>query len=202
MWGSDFNWKQEYSKIWQEPVGQTKWKQKHANGASKQSQWPVEFEGWSIGCTRLKDYYRIVKEKLNLVKSLDKEIINVCEVDHIKHERQESKEINLRVRLMIQYIKEATSLKVNIKGNSILTSTNANVYEQAISTSILLTTGPQSSMIFANVDSVGDPTLTCWGFFFYHTKGQIRGYSCMSTANLLAVQLQNFVEAIQRCSFI
>lgn len=93
---------------------------------------------------------------------------------------------------MIQYIKEATSLKVNIKGNSILTSPNANVDEQAISTSILSTTGPQSSMIFANVDSVGDPTLTCWSFF-YHTKGQIRGYSCMSTANLLAVQPQNFV---------
>ena len=68
---------------------------------------------------------------------------------------------------MIQYIKEATSLKVNIKCNSILTSTNANVDEQAISTSILSTTGPQSSMIFANVDSVGDPTLTCWGFFFF-----------------------------------
>lgn len=182
MWGSDLNWKQEYSKIWQEPVPQTKWKQKHVNDASKQSQWPVEFEGWIIGCKRLKGYYRIVKEKLNLVKSLDKEIINVCQVDHIKHEIQESKEMNLPVRLMIQYIKEATSLKVNIKGNSILTLTNANVDEQAIST----------SMIFANVDSTGDPTLTCWGFF-YHTKGQIRGYSCMSTANSLTVQPQNFV---------
>jgi len=66
-------------------------------------------------------YYRIVKEKLTLIKSLDEEIINVWEVDHITHKIQKSKEVNLRVQLMIQYIKELTSPKVNIKGNSILT---------------------------------------------------------------------------------
>ena len=90
-------------------------------------------------------------KKLGLFKSLDKEIIEICQVEEITNEIEEPEDINLRVLFMLQSIMPTTSSKSNDKGISTMEETNGD--ETAPSTSLQLTTGPQTTNVSENVDS-------------------------------------------------
>ena len=101
---------------------------------------------------RLKIIADSMHEKLTLVKSLDEEIIESCDVEEIANEIEESEDVNLRVLFMLQSsIMDATSSKSNGKRISSVKGTNGD--ETAPSTSLQSTSGPQPTNGSENVDS-------------------------------------------------
>ena len=100
---------------------------------------------------RLKIIADSLSEKLTLVKSLDEEIIESCDVEEIANEIEESEDVNLRVLFMLQSITDATSSKSNDKGISSVKGTNGD--ETSPSTSLQSTSGPQPTNGSENVDS-------------------------------------------------
>ena len=58
---------------------------------------------------RLKVIVELLGAKLELVKSLDEEIVEVCNIDDIESEIEVAEEINLRVLSRIRAVKDATS---------------------------------------------------------------------------------------------
>ena len=67
-----------------------------------------------------------LNEKLNLVKTFDKEIIENCAVEEIEAEIQESDEINSHVMDLLRLINEATTPKDNNAGISTVPTTNVS----------------------------------------------------------------------------
>ncbi|XP_022790390.1 uncharacterized protein LOC111329893 [Stylophora pistillata] len=73
---------------------------------------------------RLKAIAASLDEKLNLVKTLDEEIIENCAVEEVEAEIEESDEINSRVIDLLLVINEATGLMDNNDGLSVVPTTN------------------------------------------------------------------------------
>lgn len=99
---------------------------------------------------RLKIIADSLNEKLSLVKSLDKEIIESCHVERIANE-MESEDINLHALFMVQSIKEGTSSKCNDKG--ICSVKKANSDKIVPFTSLQSTSGPQATNGSETLDS-------------------------------------------------
>ena len=99
---------------------------------------------------RLKIIADSLNENLTLVKSLDEEIIESCDVEEIANEIEESEDVNLRMLLMLQSIMDATSSKSNDKGISSVKGTNG---DETAPTSLQSTSGPQPTNGSENVDS-------------------------------------------------
>lgn len=70
---------------------------------------------------RLKVIADSLDQKLKLVKSLDEEVMETCNVEEIVKEIEDSDEINSRVMEMLWKVNEATSPKHNDQGISALT---------------------------------------------------------------------------------
>jgi len=100
---------------------------------------------------RLKIIADSLNKKLALVKSLNEEIIEGCHEEEIANEIEESEDINMRILIMLRFIMEGTIAKSNDAGISIMKETNGD--ETAPSTSLQLTTGPQTTNVSENVDS-------------------------------------------------
>ena len=92
-----------------------------------------------------------LNEKLSLVESLDKGIIESCHVERIANEIEESEDISLHVLFMVQSIKEGTSSKCNDKGISSVKKANSD--EIVPFTSLQSTSGPQATNGSENLDS-------------------------------------------------
>ena len=75
---------------------------------------------------RLKAIATSLNEKLNLVKTLDEEIIENCAVEEVEAEIEESDEFNTRVLDLLRVINEATSSKDNNTGLSTVPTKNIN----------------------------------------------------------------------------
>ncbi|XP_068679831.1 uncharacterized protein [Montipora foliosa] len=75
---------------------------------------------------RLKAIATSLNEKLNLVKTLDEEIIENCAVEEVEAEIEESDEFNTRVIDLLRVINEATSSKDNNTGLSTVPTKNIN----------------------------------------------------------------------------
>lgn len=99
---------------------------------------------------RLKIIADSLNEKLSLVKSLDKEIIESCHVERIANE-MESEDINLHALFMVQSIKEGTRSKCNDKG--ICSVKKANSDKIVPFTSLQSTSGPQATNGSETLDS-------------------------------------------------
>lgn len=102
---------------------------------------------------RLKIIADSLNEKLSLVKSLDKEIIESCHVERIAKEIKESEDINLHVLFVVhvQSIKEGMSSKCNDKGISSVKKANSD--EIVPFTSLQSNSGPQATNGSENLDS-------------------------------------------------